>query len=68
MTGFKPKRFDIAGAHSPVEAGVERHQAREQIIPQIVFDVPRNTDERHAHPILEQPLYQRQPDQEPRQL
>ena len=49
-------RHDVAGAIAGVEIGRERHQVREQLIAKIEFDVARNADQDHAHPILENPF------------
>src|SRR5450631_2372426 len=49
----------------PVIVRRKLHQVPEQVVAQVVFDIARDPDDDHPHPVLEQALDRRQPYQEP---
>jgi hypothetical protein len=57
-------RHDVAGAHAAVIIRRKLHQVTEQIVTQVVFDVARDPDDDHAHPVLKEALDGGEPHQQ----
>jgi len=54
-------RQNIAGAHAAIKFRVERDQSRKDVVAEIEFNIARDPDRNHAHPVLEHALRERNP-------